>query len=155
MKALLALAAIAAGSALVFAVVGTGATGSAAEGKTLTVVEHATTDAVTNPGSGGQADNVGDILTFANDVFDERDRRRVGSDQGFCVRIVVGAAWECVWTTFLADGQITVEGPFFDTRDSRLAVTGGTGDYSNSRGWMQLSSREGGTKFEFAFHLIG
>jgi allene oxide cyclase len=120
---------------------------------TIHVIEHATTDAVTNPGVGGKADNVGDILTFANEVFDRTNSRHSGHDQGMCVRTVAGAAWECWWTTFLAGGQLSVEGPFYDARNSRLAVTGGTGAYRNARGWMQLKSRAGGTEFDFVFHI--
>ena len=105
------------------------------------------------PGSAEAADNVGDVLTFANDVFDRRDKTVVGHDQGYCVRIVVGESWECTWTTFLADGQITVAGPFYDTRESRLAITGGTGRYADASGWMELRAREGGTKFDFVFRL--
>jgi Allene oxide cyclase len=121
-------------------------------GKVIHVVEHATTDAVTNHADGA-VDSVGDVLTFTNDVFDKNDSTKVGSDQGYCVRIVVGQSWECVWTTFLDRGQITVEGPFYDTKDSVLAVTGGTGAYSFARGWMELKSRAGGTEFDFIFHL--
>ena len=119
------------------------------------MVEHATTDAVTNRGEGAGADRVGDILTFTNDVFDAKDSAKVGSDQGYCVRMVVGVSWECVWTTLLPRGQITVEGPFYDTKDSVLAVTGGTGAYANVRGSMELKSRSGGTEFDFIFHLLG
>ena len=46
-------------------------------------------------------------------------------------------------------GQITVEGPFYDTHDSVLAITGGTGAYANARGSMELRSRAGGTEFAF------
>jgi len=118
------------------------------------VIEHATTDAISNQG-GGAGDATGNVLTFSNDVFDEGNSTKVGSDQGYCVRLVVGESWECNWTTFLAKGQITVEGPFYDTRDSVLAVTGGTGAYANVRGSMELKSRSGGTEFDFIFHLIG
>jgi hypothetical protein len=122
-------------------------------GATLTVVEHATTDAVTNGSSG---DAAGNILTFANDVFDANDGARVGTDQGVCTRIVVGKSWECIWTTFLPRGQITVEGPFYDTGDSTLAITGGTGAYRNVRGEMELKYHNpAGTEFDFVFHLIG
>ena len=150
MKVLLAVAVAAAGTALTIAVAGAGAHGG---GRTIHVVEHATTDVVSNPGLGGAADNVGDVLTFANDVFDRRDKTVVGHDQGYCVRIVVGESWECTWTTVLADGQLTVAGPFYDTRDSRLAITGGTGRYADASGWMELRAREGGTKFDFVFRL--
>ena len=118
------------------------------------MIEHATTDAVTNEGN-GSGDAVGDVLTFTNDVFDNSNSHKVGTDQGYCVRMVVGESWECVWTTLLSRGQLTVEGPFYDTHDSVLAITGGTGAYANARGSMELRSRAGGTEFAFIFHLIG
>jgi hypothetical protein len=123
-------------------------------GNTIHVIEHATTDAITNPTGGTGA--VGDILTFANDVFDSGNANKVGSDQGYCVRIVAGKSWECVWTTFLPAGQITVEGPFYDASDSTLAITGGTGAYRNIRGSMDLHARnQAGSEFDFVFHIIG
>src|SRR5215211_7503037 len=66
-----------------------------------------------------------------------------------------GQSWECAWTTLLPRGQLTVEGPFYDTRDSVLAITGGTGAYENARGSMELKSRAGGTELAFIFPLIG
>ena len=125
--------------------------GQKKHGTAIAVVERATTDAVTNPPGG--ADAVGNILTFANDVFDKSNKTKVGHDQGYCVRLIVGESWECVWTTFFARGQITVEGPFYDTKDSVLAITGGTGAYARSRGSMELKARPGGTEFDFIFHL--
>ena len=122
-------------------------------GRTISVVEHATTDAVTN---GTTGDDAGNILTFANDVYDRADAKKVGTDQGSCVRIVVGESWECSWTTFLPKGQITVQGPFYDTSDSVLAITGGTGAYRNARGEMELKYHNAaGTKIDFVFHVIG
>jgi allene oxide cyclase len=131
-----------------------GGHGGKPHGKTVYVIEHATNDAVTN-NDGRATDSVGDILTFSNEVFDKKNAQKVGTDQGYCVRMVVGESWECVWTTLLPRGQITVEGPFYDTRDSVLAITGGTGAYANARGSMELKSRAGGTEFAFIFHLIG
>jgi hypothetical protein len=128
--------------------------GKGHHGKVIHVIEHATTDAVTNQGDGA-GDAVGDVLTFTNDVFDKTNSSKVGSDQGYCVRMSVGESWECVWTTILSRGQLTVEGPFYDTSDSVLAITGGTGKYANARGSMELKSRAGGTEFDFIFHLIG
>jgi hypothetical protein len=121
-----------------------------AKGHTVTVIEHATTDAVTNP---GQPDTTGDILTFANDVFDANDSAKVGTDQGYCVQVVANVSYECNWTTFLPGGQITTEGPYHVTSDSTVAITGGTGRYRHVRGEMELKSLEGGTKFAFVFHL--
>jgi allene oxide cyclase len=118
-------------------------------GATIHVIEHATTDSV-------DVDEVGHVLTFANDVFDSADATKVGSDQGYCVRVVAHTSWECNFTTFLHGGQITVEGPFSDTGNTALAITGGTGKYRNARGWMELNYHNPqGTKFDFVFHLHG
>jgi allene oxide cyclase len=153
MKRLIVPAAAAAAAVLVFAVVNATAGSSGAKvGGSVHVIEHATSDAVTN----GSGDSAGNILTFANDVYDAADAHKVGTDQGYCVRIVVGATWECNWTTFLSGGQITVEGPFSDTGNTVLAITGGTGAYRNARGSMQLKFHNpAGTDFDFVFDLVG
>src|SRR2546425_4838683 len=130
---------------------GAGASRSATTATTVHVVEHAVTDAVSN---GTKTDSLGNVLTFANPVYNAADTKKAGSDNGFCVRTVKGKAWECLWTTFLANGQITVEGPFSDAGNTKLAITGGTGAYANSRGWMELNyHNKKGTKFDFIFHL--
>ena len=60
----------------------------------------------------------------------------------------------CFWTISLGDGQITVEGPFLDGKDSVLAITGGTGGYVGARGEMALHSRdEKGTEYDFTYSL--
>jgi hypothetical protein len=119
---------------------------------TIHVIEHAVTD--TTIQSGGTGDKTGNLLTFHNNVFNTRNTKKVGTDQGYCVRISpADGSWECMWTTSLAQGQITVEGPFFDSRGSVLAITGGTRAYRNARGEMQLKSRNGGKEFDFIFHL--
>jgi allene oxide cyclase len=117
----------------------------------IVVTEHATTDATTDTGASG--DSAGDVLTFANDVFDAQDANRAGTDQGYCIRTVAGAAYECNWTTFLPKGQLVVEGPFYDTKDSTLAITGGTGAYKNARGTMDLHAIDGGKEYIFTFHV--
>jgi allene oxide cyclase len=152
MKRLLVVLALVAMGVLTFAVVSAGGSGGSG-GKVILVVEHATTDATTDTGDPG--DTSGDILTFANDVFDASDSTKVGTDQGYCIRITAPGSYECNWTTFLKDGQITVEGPFFDTSDSVVAITGGTGAYRNARGQMVLKARNGGTEFDFVFKVIG
>lgn len=116
----------------------------------LTVIEHAdtnTTNDVATPG-----DSPGDILTYNNPVFDAADRKQVGTDLGWCIRIIAGDAWDCAWTTLLPGGQLMVQGPFYDTRGSQVAITGGTGKYAGARGFMKLRYREGGKKFVFEFH---
>ena len=71
------------------------APGAAGAAQTLTVVERATSDAVTDLGAAG--DSVGDILTFHNDVYDAANAKVVGSNNGWCIRTAVGKAWECFW----------------------------------------------------------
>jgi allene oxide cyclase len=132
-------------------VVGASAGKSAASATTIHVIEHANTDAVSN---GSMADSPGNVLTFANPVYDAANTTKVGTDNGFCVRTVKGTAWECLWTTYLSGGQLTVEGPFSDTGSSKLAITGGTGAYANARGWMELNYHtKKGTQFDFVFHV--
>jgi hypothetical protein len=117
------------------------------------VIEHAKTDTVIDTGRPG--DTSGDLLTFHNPVFGPKDAQRVGHDQGDCIRISPShGSWECRYVTHLDGGSITVEGPFFDTHDSVLAVTGGTGLYRNARGALKLKARAGGTKYDFIFNLI-
>lgn len=140
-----------------FAIVGALALGlpgpAVAEQQVLKLVEHATTDTVTD--TGDEDDSVGDILTFANPVFDEANKTQLGSDNGWCVRTVVGTAWECFWTMTLKDGQITVEGPYLDVGDSTLVVTGGTGSYVGAKGDMKLHARNPEqTEYDFVYTLI-
>jgi allene oxide cyclase len=108
--------------------------------RVIELVEHAENETVTDTGMTG--DSVGDILTFANDVYDKANTTKVGTDQGYCIRVVAGASWECEWTVFLADGQISVTGPFFDAKESTLTVTGGTGAFKNATGEMSLGFRD-------------
>ena len=128
---------------------------SAAQGGSVVhVVEHAITDTVVDVGPKG--DSVGDLLPFANPVFDAADKKQVGSDNGNCVRTVVGKAYECNWTTFLPGGQITVEGPYYDSgADSMLSILGGTGIYKNVHGEMKLHARGNpvGSEYDFIFYL--
>jgi hypothetical protein len=103
----------------------------------------------------GDRDRVGDVLVFANKVYDAPNKVEVGTDQGYCVRTVAGKSWECFWTLVLKAGQITVEGPFMDSGDSLLAVTGGTGQYAGARGSMKLHPRDATpTGYDFVYDLL-
>ena len=104
---------------------------------------------------GPKGDSVGDLLVFANNVFDAANKTQVGTDQGYCVRTVVGKSWECFWTLTLKAGQITVEGPFMDEGDSLFAVTGGTGKYAGAKGSMKLHPRDATpTGYDFTYDLL-
>lgn len=120
---------------------------------TIHVIEHATTDVVTDVGKKG--DSPGDILTWHNKIFDADNNKQVGRDQGGCIRISPDAGtWECRWFTWVPGGAITVEGPFYDTRDNVLAITGGKGNFANARGTLELKARHGGTEYAFIFHVL-
>ena len=126
---------------------------AAVAGERLQVVERAMTDTTIDLGAKG--DSVGDLLTFANPIYDAANKTKLGSDQGYCVRGVVGKSWECFWTLMLAEGEITVEGPFFDTGDSVMVVTGGTGKYAGAKGAMKLHARDAkATSYDFIYDLL-
>jgi allene oxide cyclase len=119
----------------------------------IQLVEHADTDATLDLGVKG--DSVGDLLTFANPVYDAANKTQVGSDQGYCVRVIAGKSWECFWTLRLKEGQITIEGPFYDAGDSVMAVTGGTGKYVGAKGSMKLHSRDAkGSSYDLTYELL-
>jgi hypothetical protein len=130
-----------------------GTHGSSRSGaQTLSVVEHAVTD--TTADTGPKGDSLGDVLAFANPIFDKADKKQVGSDNGTCVRTAVGRAYDCQWSVGLKGGQIMVQGPFYDAKDSRLAITGGTGAYAGASGWMLLHARDAkGSAYDFTYHL--
>jgi len=121
-------------------------------GEQLQIVERALSDAIVHVG--GKDDAAGNLLTFANPVFDAANKIKLGSDQGFCVRVAVAKSWECLWTVMLTGGQITVEGPFLDQGDSLLAITGGTGKYAGAKGTLKLHARDAkGSAYDFDYEL--
>jgi hypothetical protein len=125
----------------------------AAAGERIEVIEHAVTDATLDLGAKG--DSAGDLLTFANPVYDASNKTQLGRDQGYCVRVVAGKSWECFWTLLLKGGQITVEGPFYDSGDSLLVITGGSGKYAGAKGEMKLHPRDAkGSSYVFVYELL-
>jgi hypothetical protein len=117
------------------------------------VVEHPANETTVHVGA--KVDSVGDILSFANPVFDAANKTQIGTDQGFCVRVIVGKSWECTWTMLLKGGHITVDGPFSDTGDSLFSITGGTDKYVGAKGQMKLHVRPGKPEsYDFIFDLI-
>jgi hypothetical protein len=102
-----------------------------------------------------KGDSIGDLLVFANGIFDAANKAQIGTDQGYCVRITVGKSWECNWTMMLKGGQITVEGPFMDEGDSLFTITGGTGKYAGAKGSMKLHPRDAkSTSYDFIYDLL-
>ena len=121
-------------------------------GQHFVIVERPVNEITTDVGPKG--DSPGDSLTFANKVYDAANKVEVGSDHGFCVRVVTGKSWECLWTVTLKDGMITQEGPFMDEGDSLFAITGGTGKYAGAKGQMKLHPRDAkSTSYDFTYDL--
>ncbi len=128
--------------------------GGGSDETTVKVIEHAETDTVRHIGPKSEEDSVGDVLAFANPVFDSENKKQVGTDNGQCVRTVAGKAWECIWTVRLSGGQVTVEGPFEEGTDTEFAITGGTGEYKDASGQMTLHARnEEETEYEFTYEI--
>ncbi len=149
---MLSAAALAALIVAAVAVAAGSATPRITQPTTLNVIEHPTSDTVINTGAKG--DTTGDLLTFHNKLYNATNTKVIGSDQGSCIRIDPAAgSWECMWTNFLPGGHVTVEGPFYDSRDSIVTVTGGTGGYRNARGQMLLHARPN-AQYAFGFSLI-
>ena len=122
-------------------------------GEQIKVVERPVGETTVDLGAKG--DSIGDMLVFANGVFDSANKAQVGSDQGYCVRTIVGKSWECFWTLTLKAGQITVEGPFMDEGDSLFTVTGGTGKYAGAKGSMKLHPRDAkSSSYDFTYDLL-
>ena len=101
----------------------------------------------------GGGDNVGGRPTFANDVFDSADAHKVGTDQGYCVRIVVQQ-----------DVGVHVDDVPAGRPDHREARsrTPATADWRSpaARARTGRARLDGarvparaGTKFDFVFHL--
>ena len=128
--------------------------GGGSDTTTIELIEHAETDVVRHIGPANEEDSVGDVLAFANPVFDSANKKQEGTDNGSCIRTAAGKAWECIWTVSLSGGQITVEGPFYDGKDSTLAITGGTDEYDNASGQMQLHPRNPEeTEYDFTYEV--
>lgn len=113
-------------------------------------VERATSDAVIDLGAEG--DSPGDLLVFANDVYDETNTHRAGSDQGSCVRTTPDGAYDRAWTLMLEDGQIMVQGLYAESGESVLAITGGTGRYAGVSGQLRVTALTG-TNIQFTYEL--
>jgi allene oxide cyclase len=111
-------------------------------GETLHVVEREVNETTIHLGAKRQADSLGDMIVFANPVFNAANERQLGTVQGSCVRVVVGKSWECVFSLVLGSDHMSLEGPYADTGESVFAITGGTGRYAGAKGQMSLRTRE-------------
>jgi hypothetical protein len=129
------------------------AAADAGAGETLVVVERASNEVTLHRKN--KADGLGDLLVFANPIFDAQNGAQIGSDEGHCIRLVVGKSWECSWTLIMKDGQIMSQGPDFDDGDSTLTITGGTGKYAGARGVLTVHPRaDKETAYDFRYDIL-
>jgi allene oxide cyclase len=127
--------------------------GAARAAEQLMLVEHMDSQNVTDMAPKG--DSAGDNMTFANKLYDKDDKQLVGHDTGWCIRTVAGQVWECFRTYMLEQGQITVEGPYYDGKDSTFAITGGTGIYLTVQGELKMQARDASRReYNLTFTLI-
>ena len=140
----------------VAAIASTGSPAGSPGPTVIHVVEHAITDTVQqfHPPN----NSLGDVLGFHNPVYNASNTRRVGMDNGFCIRTVATGKteWECTWTTLLRGGDLVVQGPYYDDgTDTTLAITGGTGRFTGAAGSMLLHATGNpvGSEFDFIFTL--
>jgi hypothetical protein len=116
----------------------------------LHVVERAISEQIIDIGTEG--DSLGDKLIFANPIYDQANQVQIGTSNGYCIRTVVGQAWECSWTVSLSNGTVSTTGTFFDDKETALfTIAGGTGDYSQVRGQMHLKTRSQAKEYDFIY----
>lgn len=109
-------------------------------GQSLRLVERAEHESVVHRGS--SADALGDLIVFANTLYDAANSKAVGASRGSCIRVDIGKYWSCTFTLALAGGNLEVSGSYADEGDSDLAITGGTGRHAGARGTLRVHPRD-------------
>lgn len=112
---------------------------------TLHLYERPGPSSFVNNGPQGKRPGRGDIVIYANRVFD-RHGTQVGTDHGVCTVISTRLS-ECDATVVLPKGEIVthgLQGP--GRRGFDVAVIGGTGAYAGARGTMSTHPiKDGGS----------
>ena len=83
----------------------------------------------------GGPPSLGDTIVFSNDLY--QGGRKVGFDGGTCTAVRTQhhpAAFHCVATAHLSDGDRTVQGFMLDQPTNTYAITGGTKRWRNAGG---------------------
>lgn len=115
-----------------------------------------------SPGDNGQAPKVGDSFAFADDLYKTKDASgdKVGRDGVVCAVVRSGDPMDlqCVGTVVLnggPGGQLSLQTlAAVDPDDESppaldIAVTGGTGDFKNARGWVRSTPDGDWSRMEF------
>jgi len=100
----------------------------------------------------GPGDTIGDYFVLSDGVFNAQGTKRIGRSSGDFMLVEFGrnAGAEIDVTFALRHGMLTVEG-FNEFRDDSpvLAITGGTGRYSNASGILEVGFASDRTLFTF------
>jgi hypothetical protein len=116
------------------------------------VIERLDTNTIQHIGEVDDADSVGDIMTFKNPLLDESGTE-IGTDQGMCIRTIVGEVWHCIRTFALPEGQVVAQGIQTDAK-REFAIVGGTGAYANASGQLSLRDGSDDASYEVRFELF-
>jgi allene oxide cyclase len=118
----------------------------------FTAVDRASTASIVDVGDPG--DSVGDIRT-SHDLLYDGTGKLMGRTLSDCTRVRPNkGAWVCLWTIqILGKGSLTLEGPLLDSRNSVLAVTGGTGAFLSARGQVLLRQTSS-SRWNLRFQLV-
>lgn len=99
-------------------------------------------------------DSPGDLGVLAGELT--RDGRPAGKYQGYCVSITGPGNSQCTFTLALEDGQLVITtgyGTFNgESGKSRDPIVGGSGAYSNARGWAD-GEETGEDTVRYVIHL--
>jgi len=130
----------------------TPAPGADCEELALSFVERPLNDHIVDVGYPDK-DSLGDLMVWANKVYDQGNAAEVGDDSGWCIRTAVGRSRECTFTVSLAEGHITAAGTAIDRTDSIFAVVGGTGNFLGMTGQMTWLVQDQGGLYRFEYKL--
>ena len=84
----------------------------------------------------------GDAVVVAGELYDARNRRRVGRRQAFCVQVDPGETLQCSASSVISGrGQLVDVGSARPGGEGRVPIVGGTGDFEGARGSRTLKTR--------------
>ncbi|CAB9514927.1 Inherit from NOG: allene oxide cyclase [Seminavis robusta] len=126
---------------LALTLLGLGTTVQAAglESGTTPTIAVSISDVITTLRDG--VEGVGDVYTWdrRNPIY--KEDTMIGDNEGHYIRLTNegdDSEWDCVFTAFFEDGQIHGVGPF-NSGETQMAVSGGTGKYVGAVGSLGLS----------------
>jgi hypothetical protein len=104
---------------------------------------------------GTTGNSVGDEGVIYHQLYDHAGTRRLGSVTVICFTVFPkSSTFECYSTMHLQGGTVGVAGTYYGTHNvNRWAVTGGTGQYQNARGWMYIAPAPNGLLYHDLYLL--